>query len=116
MIHLNDNIKIGHRIEKVYDTMNGMTPFSVDDRQVKGCYIVRTELDDIMLTCDTQIMRHDGQYIRVDHIKPYTQCLRHVSGHAVVIDVIAVPEPQWMVKVWDTDYIIVNGFYIAPDM
>jgi len=116
MIHLNDNIKIGHRIEKVYDIMDGMAPFSVDDRQVNGCYIVRTDLGDIMLTCDAQIMRSDGTYIRADQIKPYAQCLKHVSGPAVVTDTLAVPESQWMVKVWDTDYIIVNGFYIAPDM
>lgn len=116
MIHLNDNIKIGHRIEKVYDIMDGMAPFSVDDRKVDGCYIVRTDLGEIMLTCDTQIMRQDGLYIRVDQIMPYTQCLKHVSGPAVVKDVIAVPESQCMVKVWGTDYIIVNGFYIAPDM
>lgn len=116
MIHLNDNIKIGHRIEKVYDIMDGMAPFSVDDRQVEDCYIVRTSLGDIMLTCDARIMRADGTYIRVDKIRPYTQCLRHVSGSAVVEDVLAVPEPQRMVKVWDADYIIVNGFYIAPDM
>ena len=116
MICLTDNIKIGHRIEKVYDIMDGIAPFSVDDRQVDGCYIVRTNLGETMLTYDTQVMRTDGRYIRVDQIRPFTQCLKHVSGPAVVVDVIAVLEPQWMVKVWDTDYIIVNGFYIAPDM
>lgn len=116
MIHLNDNIKIGHRIEKVYDIMDDMAPFSVDDREVEGCIIVRTDLGDIMVTCDTQMMRPDGRYIRADRIRPFVQSLKHVSGPAVVTDVIAVPESRWMVKVWDTDYIIVNGFYIAPDM
>ena len=115
MVHLKDNIKIGYRIEKVYDVTE-TAPFPVENYLIDGCYIVRTDLGDIMLTCDTQIMRSDGCYIRVDQIKPYSQSLKHVSGVAVVTDLIAVHNREWMVKIWETDYIIVNGFYIAPDM
>lgn len=116
MIHLNDNIKIGHRTEKVYDIMDDVAPFSVDDRQADNCYIVNTDLGEIMLTGDTYIMRSDGQYIRVDQLKPYAHSLKHVSGVAAVKGIYPIPEKCMMVSVWDTDYIIVNGFYISPDM
>lgn len=114
MISLQDTIKIGHTVEYVFD-MIGYTPFGMRDMHKDNCMIVSTDYGCIIVTDDTRIMRSDGTYIRASQIKPYTHSLKHVAGVAVVKDVYYT-DPQVMAEISDTDYVIVNGFYIAPDM
>lgn len=114
MIYIKDLIKVGYRVELVYDVI-GHTPFKLEEVDCDDCWIVRTDKGEIMLSGDTSIMLANGAYKRVDQLKPYTHMLQHVGGVAVLMNCFkAVSGP--MVKVGDTDYVLVNGFTISPDV
>ena len=115
MINLIDNIKIGHKIEKVYDVIN-RAPFSLKEEYRSDVNLVSTNLREIDVTDDTRIMLADGTYKRVDKLKPYTDSLKVNGGIGVVCSITHIINVVIMASVSDTDYVTVNGFTVAPDM
>lgn len=115
MISLRDNIKVGHKIEKVYDVIN-RAPFSLKEEYRSDVNIVSTNLGEIAVTDDTYLMLADGTYKRVDKLKPYTDSLKVNGDIGVVCSITHIINVVIMAAVSDTDYVTVNGFTVAPDM
>ena len=114
MILMNSDVKIGHRVEKLYDIVD-CAPFKIVPTQSNDCYEVVTEFDKIVLTGGAQLQQPNGNYIFVERIKPYTTSLKNVSGVAVVKAVNKLPASLNVCHIAGTDYVIVNGYYVASE-
>ena len=114
MILMNSDVKIGYRVEKLYDIVD-CAPFGIIEGNSKDYYEVVTQYDKIVLTGDSQLQQSNGNYIFVERIKPYTTALKHVSGVGVVTAINKLPMPLDGVTITNTDYIIVNGYYVGVE-
>lgn len=111
MFAMESNIKIGHRIEKAYD-VQGHTPFTMMSvPPVKDTIMIVTDYDNIIVTDDTYVLTARGKWKMVCDLQQ-GELLKTVSCNAKILRFIESDEPHDMYYVSNTDYIIVNGFYI----
>ena len=111
MFSVSSDIKIGHRIEKAYD-VQGKTPFtmmSVPD--VKDAVLIVTDYDNIILSDDTYIQLANGLWKMVCDLQQ-GELLKTVSCNAKILRLVPCRKPIKMFYVSNTDYVVVNGFYI----
>lgn len=112
MFSVNSNLKIGHTIEKAYDVYE-RTPFKMDLVQDVKEYvaILTDDIDTIVLTKDTKILTARGLWVAVEKLQR-GEVLKNMVGNKTVLNIIPLKSPIDMFKVTNTDYVIVNSFYI----
>lgn len=117
MISATEHIKIGYKVEYVFDVVD-TAPFTLIEKPVKDVYYVLTNLGNVTATADTRIQLSNGTWVCVENLRRYKHTLKHNNGVAVVSDVIRLSDPILftMYRVEDTDYVNVNGFYISADV
>lgn len=115
MINPCSTIKIGYEVEYVFDMIN-KAPFIMTEKFVRNAIRVVTDTEDIIITDDTLIMNDRGLYVLGSDLK-VGQALHNVMNtHAVVKDIRPINHISLMLSVHETDYVVVNGFYISADM
>lgn len=112
MFSMNSKIKIGHSIEYAYD-VEGRTPFHMElvENVTDYVAILTDDIDTIVLTKDTRILTVRGIWVRVDKLEQ-GELLKNVVNNKTVLNIIPLKSPINMYEVSNTDYVIVNGFYI----
>lgn len=112
MFATDSKIKIGHAIEQAYDVVE-WCPFTmklVED--VNDCVeIVTNDIDTIVLTSDTRLLTASGLWKRASDIQQ-GEILKNLAANKTVLNVIKIKSPIDMYEVSNTDYVIVNGFYV----
>ncbi len=112
MFSTNSKIKIGYGVEYAYD-VEGCTPFSMKlvENVTDYVAILTDDIDAIVLTKDTRILTARGLWVSVDKLEQ-GELLKNVVNNKTVVNIIPLKSPINMYEVSDTDYVIVNGFYI----
>ena len=111
MFSVSSDIKIGHRIEKAYD-VQGRTPFTMMSvPAVKDAVLIDTDYDTIIVSDDTYIQTARGLWKMVCDLQQ-GELLKTVSCNAKILRLVPCREPIKMYYVTNTDYVVVNGFYI----
>lgn len=112
MFATNSTIKVGYVVEKAYDAYE-YTPFKM--KLIEGVTdyfaILTDDIDTIVLTKDTKILTARGVWVRVENLQQ-GELLKNVVNNKTVLNIIPLKSPINMYEVSDTDYVIVNGFYI----
>lgn len=111
MFYAGSNIKIGHRVEYAFDVYEH-TPF--DMRLHENCeHVIHiiTDVTDIYVTPETRLLTARGTWKRADKLQQ-GELLKHVSCNATILYVDRVALTMDMYEVNNTDYVIVNGFYL----
>lgn len=112
MFSTNSTIKVGYGVEKAYDAYEH-TPFKMKLVEDVTDYvaILTDDIDTIVLTKDTRILTARGVWVCVDKLEQ-GELLKNVVSNKTVLNIIPLKSPINMYEVSDTDYVIVNGFYI----
>lgn len=112
MFSTNSRIKVGYGVEYAYD-VEGRTPFSMKlvENVTDYVAILTDDIDTIVLTKDTRILTARGVWVCVDKLEQ-GELLKNVVSNKTVLNIIPLKSPINMYEVSDTDYVIVNGFYI----
>lgn len=112
MFATNSKIKIGHTMEQAFDVVV-WAPFTmklVED--VTDCIeIVTDDIDTIVLTSDTKLLTARGLWKQAGDLQQ-GEVLKNLVANKTVLNVIKIKSPIDMYEVSNTDYVIVNGFYI----
>ena len=112
MFEVTSKMKIGHEVEYAFDVYNRKNlPFIMANYLEPNAVTICTNMGDITVSRDTQIQMMRGNWKFVDKLA-VGQALKHVSGHAVITGFYNHNEPTEMYQVLDTDYVIVEGFYL----
>lgn len=111
MFYVGSHIKIGHRFEHAFDAYEH-TPFgmTLHENCTHIIHII-TDTNDIYVTPDTMLLTARGTWKRADKLQQ-GELLKHVSCNATILYVDRVALTMDMYKVNNTDYVIVNGFYL----
>ena len=111
MFYAGSNIKIGHRVEKAYD-VQGNTPFTMTSMsKVDNAVLIDTDTDTIIVSDDTYILTARGKWKMVCDLQQ-GELLKTVSCNAKIMRLVPCRKPLNMYYVSNTDFVIVNGFYI----
>lgn len=113
MFSTNSKIKVGYGVEYAYDAYEH-TPFKMKLIEDVTDYVAILTDDDnntIVLTKDTKILTARGLWVRVEKLEQ-GELLKNVVNNKTVLNIIPLKSPINMYEVSDTDYIVVNGFYI----
>ena len=105
-------MKLGHQVEYAFDVFNrDHLPFIMTEYDCEQGITICTNMGSICVTPDTMLMTPRGMWKWADQYK-VGQSLKHVSGNAVIVGIYNHKNPMHMFQVCDTDYVIVEGFYI----
>lgn len=113
MFEINSRLKIGYSVEYAYD-MEDKTPFEmilVNDVTDYVALLTNGGLDTLTVTADTRILTARGTWKRISELKQ-GELLKHNPYNVEVLNIVPLTSPVNMYKVDNTDYVVVNGFYI----
>lgn len=112
MFATNSKIKVGYGVEYAYDAYEH-TPFKMKliENVTDYVAILTDDIDIIVLTKDTKILTARGLWVRVENLEQ-GELLKNVVNNKTVLNIIPLKSPINMYEVSDTDYVVVNGFYI----
>lgn len=112
MFSTNSKIKVGYGVEYAYDAYEH-TPFKMKLIEDVTDYvaILTDDIDTIVLTKDTKILTARGVWVSVDKLER-GELLKNAVNNKTVLNIIPLKSPINMYEVSDTDYIVVNGFYV----
>lgn len=112
MFSTNSKIKVGYGVEYAYDAYRH-TPFKMKLIKDVTDYvaILTNDIDTIVLTKDTRILTARGLWVRVENLDK-GELLKNVVNNKTVLNIIPLKSPINMYEASDTDYVVVNGFYI----
>lgn len=111
MFSTNSTIKVGHRIEYAFDAYEH-TPFGMTlHEDCEHIIHIITDTTDIYVSPETRLLTARGIWKRADKLQQGEQ-LKHVAYSATILYVDEVELIMDMYEVNNTDYVIVNGFYL----
>lgn len=111
MFSTSSNIRIGHRVEKAYD-VQGNTPFTMMSIPlVDDAVLIDTDCTTIIVSDDTYILTARGKWKMVCDLQQ-GELLKTATGNAKIMRLVPCRKPISMYYVSNTDFVIVNGFYI----
>lgn len=112
MFSTNSKIKVGYGVEYAYDAYEH-APFKMKLIEDVTDYvaILTDDIDTIVLTKDTKILTARGVWVKVENLEQ-GELLKNVVNNKTVLNIIPLKSPIDMYEVSDTDYIVVNGFFI----
>ena len=112
MFEVTSLMKIGHEVEYAFDVFNRKTlPFVMMNYLEPNAITISTNMGEITVSRDTQLQTSRGVWKFADKFC-VGQSLKHVSGNAVINAIWNNTTSREMYSVCDTDYVIVNGFYL----
>lgn len=112
MFATDSRIKVGYGVEYAYDAYEH-TPFKMKlvENVTDYVAILTDDLYTILLTPDTRILTARGIWVSIDKLER-GELLKNVTSNKTVLNIIPLKSPINMYEVSNTDYVIVNGFYI----
>lgn len=111
MFYAGSSIKIGYRVEHAFDVYE-QTPFDMTlHENCEHIIHIITDVTDIYVTPETRLLTARGIWKRADKLQQ-GELLKHVSCNATILYVDRVALTMDMYEVSETDYVIVQGFYI----
>lgn len=111
MFSVISRMKLGHSVEFAYD-LEGKTPFTMTKvKDINGFYLVSTDYSYIAVSKDTKFLTARGLWVTVDKLQ-VGELVKGQFGNMIVSTIRYVKKPIDMYKVTNTDYIVVNSFYI----
>lgn len=111
MFSVISRMKLGHSVEFAYD-LEGKTPFTMTKiKEVKGFYLVSTDYSYIAVSKDTKFLTARGLWVTVDKLQ-IGELVKGQFGNMIVSTIRYINNHIDMYKVTNTDYVIVNSFYI----
>ena len=111
MFYAGSSIKVGHRVEHAFDAYEH-TPFYMTlHEDCEHIIHIITDTTDIYVSPHTQLLTARGTWKRANKLQQ-GELLKHVSCNATILYVDIVALTMDMYEVNNTDYVIVNGFYL----
>ena len=111
MFYAGSSIKVGHRVEYAFDAYEH-TPFGMTlHEDCEHIIHIITDTNDIYVSPQTRLLTARGVWKCADRLQQGEQ-LKHVACSATILYVDRVELTMDMYEVNNTDYVIVNGFYL----
>lgn len=111
MFYVGSSIKVGHRVEHAFDAYEH-TPFNMTlHEDCEHIIHIITDTTDIYVTPETRLLTTRGIWKSAGKLQQGEQ-LKHVACSATILYVDRVELTMDMYEVNNTDYVIVNGFYL----
>lgn len=111
MFSTSSTIKVGHRVEYAFDAYEH-TPFGMTlHEDCEHIIHIITDTTDIYVSPETRLLTARGIWKRANKLQQCEQ-LKHVACSATILYVDEVELTIDMYEVNNTDYVIVNGFYL----
>lgn len=104
--------------EYAYDCMSRIDVL-LRDTCCDNVMLVKTEYDSVVVTADTQLLKHNNGWVRADCLKVGDALKHDVMRKAVVTNIKAYSFNDYkMIKIVDCNngYLVVNGLFISRDM
>jgi hypothetical protein len=89
------------------------------DTMANDVMLIQTNHEDIVVTADTQILKHNNGWVRADKLKAGDVLKHDLMEKTVVTNIKAYTFNDYkMIKIVDcaNGYLIVNGLFISRDM
>lgn len=111
MFYAGSSLKVGHRVEHAFDAYEH-TPFLMTlHEDCEHIVHIITDTTDIYVSPETRLLTARGIWKRANKLQQGEQ-LKHVACNATILYVDIVALTMGMYEVNNTDYVIVNGFYL----
>lgn len=104
--------------EYAYDCCN-RNDVLLRDTCCDNVMLIKTNYDSIVVTADTQILKHNNRWIRADHLKVGDVLKHDIMGKAVVTNTKTYSfsdYKMWKIVDCDSSYLVVNGLFISQDI
>lgn len=104
--------------EYAYDCMD-RNDVLLRDKHCNNVMLIKTEYDSIVVTAETQLLKHNNGWVRADHLKVGDVLKHDVMRKAVVTNIKPYSFDDYrMLKIVDCNngYLVVNGLFISRDM